>query len=316
MPVYPNHTDRSVYINHQALPLLVQETLQPQNCPIPARLGRDGLQLRVHQSLQSASARRRRSSGARRRRPAPPHRARHGDAGRGRRPRPEVDRRGSRCRFRLAARRRRDLQHLQGRKRDQPAEPRRVALADAHPDLRAIARRCEALRAETDGYFDATCGGRRVNPSGLVKGWAVDRAAVDPRRVRLPRTTRSTPAATSSCAAARCRIPLARRDPAPAGVRSAVAAVVEGDDLAVATSGEYARGRPRASTRIRVGPRSACSRSRSPGPTLQPPTRTRPLRSRWARRGPHWTARLHGYEAMTILADERVLSTPGFPSAH
>ena len=29
--------------------------------------------------------------------------------------------------------------------------------------------------------------------------------------------------------------------------------------------------------------------------------------------GPAWTARLRGYEAMTILADERVLSTPGFP---
>ena len=27
-----------------------------------------------------------------------------------------------------------------------------------------------------------------------------------------------------------------------------------------------------------------------------------------------WTARLRGYEAMTILADGRVLSTPGFPS--
>ncbi|HEY1366743.1 MAG TPA: FAD:protein FMN transferase [Gaiellaceae bacterium] len=30
--------------------------------------------------------------------------------------------------------------------------------------------------------------------------------------------------------------------------------------------------------------------------------------------GPHWTARLRGYEAMTILSDERVLSTPGFPA--
>jgi len=28
-----------------------------------------------------------------------------------------------------------------------------------------------------------------------------------------------------------------------------------------------------------------------------------------------WTARLRGYEAMTILADETVLTTPGFPAA-
>jgi uncharacterized protein with FMN-binding domain len=30
VPEYPNHTDRSVYINSQALPLLVQETLKLQ----------------------------------------------------------------------------------------------------------------------------------------------------------------------------------------------------------------------------------------------------------------------------------------------
>jgi uncharacterized protein with FMN-binding domain len=30
VPVYPNHTDRSVFINQQALPMLVQETLQAQ----------------------------------------------------------------------------------------------------------------------------------------------------------------------------------------------------------------------------------------------------------------------------------------------
>src|SRR5262245_3604835 len=30
VPVYPNHTDRSVFINQQALPMLVQETLSAQ----------------------------------------------------------------------------------------------------------------------------------------------------------------------------------------------------------------------------------------------------------------------------------------------
>ena len=30
-------------------------------------------------------------------------------------------------------------------------------------------------------------------------------------------------------------------------------------------------------------------------------------------RAPHWTARLQGYEAMTILADETVFKTGGFP---
>jgi uncharacterized protein with FMN-binding domain len=30
VPIYPNHTDRSVFINQQALPMLVQETLSAQ----------------------------------------------------------------------------------------------------------------------------------------------------------------------------------------------------------------------------------------------------------------------------------------------
>jgi uncharacterized protein with FMN-binding domain len=34
IPVYPDHTDRSVYISHQALPYLMQETLQAQSANI------------------------------------------------------------------------------------------------------------------------------------------------------------------------------------------------------------------------------------------------------------------------------------------
>jgi thiamine biosynthesis lipoprotein len=30
--------------------------------------------------------------------------------------------------------------------------------------------------------------------------------------------------------------------------------------------------------------------------------------------GPEWTLALDGYEAMTILADEAILTTPGFPA--
>jgi len=34
VPTYPNHTDRSLVINQQALPLLVQETLQAQSANV------------------------------------------------------------------------------------------------------------------------------------------------------------------------------------------------------------------------------------------------------------------------------------------
>ncbi|HYN48236.1 MAG TPA: FAD:protein FMN transferase [Candidatus Nanopelagicales bacterium] len=54
-----------------------------------------------------------------------------------------------------------------------------LALDDCHPDVRHVLRACEDLRLATDGAFDAW--GHRedgaLDPSGFVKGWAVDEAA-------------------------------------------------------------------------------------------------------------------------------------------
>jgi len=55
VPVYPNHTDRSVYINQQALPYLVQETLHAQMNPnIQLVSGATDTSDAFVQSLQSA----------------------------------------------------------------------------------------------------------------------------------------------------------------------------------------------------------------------------------------------------------------------
>lgn len=45
------------------------------------------------------------------------------------------------------------------------------------PPLVDILTRCAAMRAATDGWFDAWAPPGGFDPSGLVKGWAVDRAA-------------------------------------------------------------------------------------------------------------------------------------------
>ena len=53
-----------------------------------------------------------------------------------------------------------------------------LAIGDAHPDVRVILARCDELRGETRGYFDARAAdGQAIDPSGLVKGWSVDRVA-------------------------------------------------------------------------------------------------------------------------------------------
>src|SRR5205807_146765 len=48
-----------------------------------------------------------------------------------------------------------------------------LTLAECSLAVAEILERCEALRKTTDGYFDANASGR-LDPSGLVKGWAVE----------------------------------------------------------------------------------------------------------------------------------------------
>lgn len=54
VPVYPNHTDRSIFINQQALPMLVQETLQAQSTGIQLVSGATDTSYGFQESLQSA----------------------------------------------------------------------------------------------------------------------------------------------------------------------------------------------------------------------------------------------------------------------
>jgi uncharacterized protein with FMN-binding domain len=54
VPVYPNHTDRSVFINSQALPYLKQETLQVQSTAVQLVSGATDTSYAFQQSLQAA----------------------------------------------------------------------------------------------------------------------------------------------------------------------------------------------------------------------------------------------------------------------
>ena len=54
VPVFPNHTDRSIYINQQALPYLVQEALQVQGSGVNMISGATNSSDAFAQSLQSA----------------------------------------------------------------------------------------------------------------------------------------------------------------------------------------------------------------------------------------------------------------------
>lgn len=188
----------------------------------------------------------------------------------------------------------------------------KLTLTEAHPDVRAVLRRCDELREETNGYFDARFAGDAIDPSGLVKGWSVDRAAAILDEAGLSNY------AVNAGGDIRLRggaLPDAtwRVGIQHPVVRDGVAAVVEGDDLAVATSGEYARGQHVLDPHTRRPPQGVLSVTIT-GPDLATADAYATAAfAMGAVRAPPWTARLKGYQAMTILADERVLSTPGFP---
>jgi thiamine biosynthesis lipoprotein len=51
-----------------------------------------------------------------------------------------------------------------------------IELADCPAQLEEVLRRCRALEARTGGYFSA-CPNGSLDPSGYVKGWAIERAS-------------------------------------------------------------------------------------------------------------------------------------------
>jgi len=52
----------------------------------------------------------------------------------------------------------------------------RLDLTEVHPDVAYVLSECAELQVETGGYFSA-CADGRLDPSGYVKGWAVNEAS-------------------------------------------------------------------------------------------------------------------------------------------
>jgi thiamine biosynthesis lipoprotein len=180
------------------------------------------------------------------------------------------------------------------------------ALADAHPDVRAVLARCDELRDETKGYFDVRA--VALDPSGLVKGWSVDRAAaiLDEAGVRDYSVNAGGDMVVRG---ASWRIGILHPIE-----HDKVARVVEASELAIATSGEYARGRHIVDPHTGRAPDGVLSVTVT-GPELATADAYATAAFAMGLDGPAWTSRLRGgYAAMTILADGRVLSTANFPA--
>jgi thiamine biosynthesis lipoprotein len=184
-----------------------------------------------------------------------------------------------------------------------------LTVADCSPEVDQVLTRCLALERATHGYFTVRPAGH-LDPSGLVKGWAIDGAAQ-----RLVAA-----GGKSFCINAGGDI-VARGRPAPdrlwrVGIRhpedlEQLAVVVAIADLAVATSGTYERGAHIIDPHTGRPPAGLLSVT-IVGPDLGTADAYATAAFAMGVAGPAWTTTLSGYDAMCITDDHRVLSTPGF----
>jgi thiamine biosynthesis lipoprotein len=177
--------------------------------------------------------------------------------------------------------------------------------APSSADLRWVIDRCELLRAETGGFFDAHATGS-FDPSALVKGWAVQRAADGLRMEGVEQLCVN--AGGDVVAFGRSWLVGIRhpRDP------HALAAIVEAQDLAVATSALYERGAHIVTPQGRA-PEGVLSVT-VVGADLGMADAYATAAFAMGAGAAEWTLGLADYEALTILADESVWTTPGLPA--
>jgi thiamine biosynthesis lipoprotein len=185
-----------------------------------------------------------------------------------------------------------------------------LADRDAHPDLRAVLAMCDALCLDSDGAFDARrwSSDGRMDPSGFVKGWAVQRAADDLEAAGA----RDFAIDAGGDVVARGE---AERDrPWRVGIRhpriaDRVAAVMAVSDLAVATSATYERGAHIQDPGTHEVP-AALQSVTVVGPSLTWADAYATTAFVMGLDGLAWVADHTGYGALAVTADDRVVWTP------
>lgn len=192
-----------------------------------------------------------------------------------------------------------------------------------HADVREVLERCDQLRLETGGYFDVAApyrarpepaagygGPGSVDPSGLVKGWAIARAAQQLRQ--LGAVNFSVNAGGDALLSGhpdgdvRWRVgiqhPRSSRD---------IAMTLGLRDMAIATSGSYVRG---AHIHDPIGQRapSGLLSVTIVGPDIAiADAYATAIFAMGAAGAQHFCAGLEGYDAVLICADDTVMTTPG-----
>jgi FAD:protein FMN transferase len=187
-----------------------------------------------------------------------------------------------------------------------------LTLEECAVEVGEVLSLCEDLRRETGGVFNAWRWrpDGRLDPSGLVKGWSVERAAELLARA----------GARNFCINAGGDI-VVRGEPEPGrswriGIRhplsaTALAAVLNATDLAVATSGNYERGDHIADGRTGIPNRELLSMT-VVGPSLTLADAYATAGFAMGSAGVAWVAGRPGYSPYAVTREGRVQYTDPF----
>lgn len=185
-----------------------------------------------------------------------------------------------------------------------------LTLDEADPLAAEVFAECARMQARTDGYFTSRWDGS-IDPTGLVKGWAVERASA-----RL-RSLGSRNHAVNGGGDIQLRGEFAPGRPWQVGISDpsrprSVLATVQGNDFAVATSGTAERGahiRNPYTGRAAVGLLSVTV----VGPSLVEADVFATAAFAMGEGAVDWLERQPGYEGLVVSAAGRARPTSGWP---
>ena len=192
-----------------------------------------------------------------------------------------------------------------------------VAIIDCAPEVPSVLDLCQDVAAETSGFFDAFATGV-LDPCGVVKGWAIEQLhqrflAAGSRRHCINgggdiRCYAEQTDATRTAGVPQWRLGISD----PRHVRQMVA-LVEGTDLALATSGTAERGRHILDPHTQQPPRGLLSISLT-GPDLTRVDAYATAAFAMSTAARDWIEGLPGIEAYGVVADGSTWQTSRFPT--
>ena len=180
-----------------------------------------------------------------------------------------------------------------------------LPLADCAPELAEVLKACAVISARSGGYFTTTPGGT-FDPSGYVKGWAIERAAAIFTAAGSAEHSVNGGGDVQFVGSRLWRVGIA--DPLQPG---RLAVVVAGRDFAVATSGVAERG-PHIIDPYTGQPPVGLASITVVGATLAETDAFATAAFAMGSVARDWVESLDGYEAFAITAVGATWQTSGF----